>query len=86
VHHADGLSTLVYFRFRDALAEVEALDGSRVHRGAWLADASVAAARRSDRRWIVELTNGATVPVSAQYVAELRRRGWHRRSAPASKR
>lgn len=85
VHLADGASRLIYFRFRDALAEVAPLDGNQVHRGAWAADHAVAAARRVGRRWTVELSSGALLPVSAQYVAELRRRGWHRRNGAAPK-
>lgn len=79
VHLSGGARVLVHHRFRDALAEVEGLDGLRVHRGAWAADAAVVAAGRDGRRWLLELADGARLGVSAPYVAAARARGWLRR-------
>jgi LytTr DNA-binding domain len=75
----DGTSALVHHRFRDALDEVGALDGLRVHRGAWVADAAVSTASREGRRWLLALVDGRRVAVSARYVAAVRGRGWLRR-------
>lgn len=79
VHGADAASALVHHRFRDALDEVACLDGLRVHRGAWVAGAAVAGARRVGRRWRLVLADGRTIPVSARHVAAVRARGWLRR-------
>jgi hypothetical protein len=79
VHRKDGASALVHHRFGDALAEVAALDGLRVHRGAWAADAGVAAANREGRRWLLVLADGSRIAISARYVAAVRARGWLRR-------
>jgi len=81
VHLRDGTSALVHHRFRDALDEVAGLDGLRVHRGAWAADAGVANAAREGRRWLLMLTDGSRIKVSARYVAAVRARGWLRRKA-----
>ena len=79
VHLSDGTSALVHHRFRDALDEVAALDGLRVHRGAWAADAAVVGAGREGRRWLLELAGGRQIAVSAPYLAAARARGWLRR-------
>jgi hypothetical protein len=79
VHIKDGASALIHHRFGDALDEVAGLDGLRVHRGAWVADAAVTGAGREGRRWILELDDGRRIPVSARYVAAARSRGWLRR-------
>jgi hypothetical protein len=79
VHINGGARAFVHHRFRDALDEVAALDGLRVHRGAWVADAAVAAGGREGRRWMLELTDGRRIKVSAPYVAAARARGWLRR-------
>jgi LytTr DNA-binding domain len=81
VYLRDGASALVHHRFRDALEEVAGLDGLRVHRGAWVADAAVAAASREGRRWLLALADGRRIAVSARYVAAVRGRGWLRRRA-----
>jgi hypothetical protein len=79
VHMSDAASALVHHRFGDALEEVAVLDGLRVHRGAWAADAGVKAARREGRRWLLELADGTGIVISAPYVAAVRARGWLRR-------
>jgi hypothetical protein len=79
VHMQGGASALIHHRFSDALEEVAALDGLRVHRGAWAADAAVTGAGREGRRWLLELSDGRTIPVSSRHVAAVRARGWLRR-------
>jgi hypothetical protein len=81
VHMSGGASVLVHHRFGDALDEVAGLDGLRVHRGAWAADAAVVAAARDGRRWLLELADGQRLKVSAPYVAAARARGWLKRRA-----
>ncbi|WP_294334326.1 LytTR family DNA-binding domain-containing protein [uncultured Sphingomonas sp.] len=73
---AHGGGGLHHYRFGDALAELAALDGAQVHRGAWVAAQAVTGARREGRRWLLQLADGSAVPVSATYLPEVRRRGW----------
>jgi hypothetical protein len=75
IHPRDGTSGLIHHRFRDALDEVAGLDGLRVHRGAWVADAGVRSAGREGRAWLLELAGGGTIRVSPPYVAAVRGRG-----------
>lgn len=79
VHAHGGANALVHFRFGDALEEIAGVDGLRVHRGAWVADCAVKAASREGRRWLLELSDGHTIPVSSRHVAAVRERGWLRR-------
>jgi len=81
VHISDGASALVHHRFGDALEETAGLDGLRVHRGAWAADAGVKSASREGRSWLLGLADGSRIRVSAPYVAAVRARGWLRRRA-----
>ncbi|WP_426168485.1 LytTR family transcriptional regulator DNA-binding domain-containing protein [Sandarakinorhabdus sp. DWP1-3-1] len=73
---ADGRTSLVLYRFGDALRELAALDGEQVHRSTWVAAAAVTGAVRDGRRWRLVLADGTTTPVSASFVAAARARGW----------
>jgi hypothetical protein len=84
VRRRDGQSTLIHYRFGDALAELADLDGMQVHRGAWVAASAVEGAIREGRRWRLQLAGGASVAVSATYAAEARRRQWLRPPPRAS--
>jgi hypothetical protein len=78
VHRRDGRSELIHYRFGDALEEVAGVDGTQVHRGAWVAAAAIEGAAREGRKWRLMLAGGGSVPVSATYAAEVRARGWLR--------
>ena len=78
LHLAGGRSVLVLHRFGDALAEVAGFDGAQVHRGAWVSANGVVAAKRDGRRWLLLLTDGAEIPVSARFAGAARARGWLR--------
>ncbi|MCY4608267.1 MAG: LytTR family DNA-binding domain-containing protein [bacterium] len=69
-------SELVLLRFRDALREVEILDGMQVHRSHWVARSAVSRVVRRDGRILLELSNGAKVPVSRSFQPALRAKGW----------
>ena len=69
-------STLVLLRFRDALREVDGIDGMQVHRSHWVAGAAVARMVRRGGRIFLKLTNGAEVPVSRTFAPVLKDRGW----------
>ena len=77
-HLAGGAKPLVLARFADVLAELTGIDGEQVHRGAWIAAASVDGAMREGRAWRLVLADGTRLPVSASYVAAVRARGWLR--------
>lgn len=75
LHLGDGRSPLLLYRFGDAVAELAPLGGYQVHRGAWVARGGIAAAFREGRKWRLRLTNGAVLPVSDRYLAQLRAAG-----------
>ena len=66
-------SELVLYRLSDALDEVPAGDGARVHRSWWVADRALAAERHGEH---LVLVNGLEVPVSRSYRLASRERGW----------
>ena len=74
--HTDEGSDLLLLRFRDALREVEELDGAQVHRSHWVARAAVAGVERRNGRIALRLVNGSRVPVSRSFAPALRDRGW----------
>ena len=74
-HTALG-SGLILMRLRDAVAELEGMDGARVHRGWWVARAAVAGVVRRDRAIALRLANGLEVPVARNEAPALRAAGW----------
>lgn len=75
VYTAAG-DTLLLMRLRDAAAELEQVDGLRVHRSWWVARAALAETLRRDRAIVLRLVNGLEVPVSREAVPALRAAGW----------
>ena len=75
VHTAAGRELLL-LRFRDALREVESVNGLQVHRSHWVARKAVAGVERRGGRIALRLVNGSRVPVSRSFAPELRSRGW----------
>jgi len=78
VHQRGGTSALIHYRFGDALEEVAGIEGTQVHRGAWVAANAVEGAAREGRRWELMLAGGQRVPVSATWLPQARERGWLR--------
>ena len=74
--HTDRGMELVLLRFRDALREVEGVEGMQVHRSHWVARAAVDKVERRDGRIALRLVNGARIPVSRSFTPALRARGW----------
>ena len=74
--HTDAGSDLLLLRFRDALREVEGIDGAQVHRSHWVARAAVAGVERRNGRIALRLANGSRVPVSRSFAPALRDRRW----------
>ena len=70
-------SELLLLRFRDALREVEDVNGLQVHRSHWVArDAVAGVERRGGGRVVLRLVNGSKVPVSRSFAPVLKSRGW----------
>ena len=76
VHTAVGMELLL-MRFRDALREVENVNGLRVHRSHWVARAAVIGVeRRRGGSLALRLVNGSEVPVSRSFAPVLKDQGW----------
>lgn len=74
--HTSKGQDLILLRLADAVAELEGLEGARVHRSWWVARDAIADAKRYDGRATLTLKDGAEVPVSRTYAGILRERGW----------
>lgn len=69
-------SELMLMRLRDAVTDLEGVEGEQVHRSWWVARDAVASCRANGRRLQLTLTNGLEVPVSREAAPRLRRAGW----------
>ena len=74
VHSAQG-DFLLHYRFGRAVEELDDRFGLRVHRSWWVARSAVTGSRRQGKKWLLRLSNGMEVPVSATYLPEVRRAG-----------
>ena len=74
-HTALG-SELVLMRMRDAVAELEGIEGEQVHRSWWVARGAVADVKREGRNVRLVLDNGIEAPVSRANVTPLKDAGW----------
>jgi hypothetical protein len=74
--HTSKGQDLILMRLADAVAELEGIEGMQVHRSWWVARDAITDARRGDGRATLTLKDGAEVPVSRTYAAQLRERGW----------
>ena len=63
VHSLRG-KELIYYRFRDALAELRHLDGLHVHRSVWVQRSRITRVEESGRSTWVVLESGDRLPVS----------------------
>jgi hypothetical protein len=74
--HCSAGTDLLLLRLRDAIEEVEGVEGLQVHRSWWVARSAVRQIRREGSRLVLRLENGIDVPVSRSGVARLRAAGW----------
>jgi hypothetical protein len=74
--HTSKGSALILLRLADAAAELEGLEGARVHRSWWVAKSAVAGTARRGGQTVLKLPNGVEAPVSRTQAADLRREGW----------
>lgn len=69
-------SELVLMRMRDAVAELDGIEGEQVHRSWWVARGAVADVKREGRNVRLVLDNGIEAPVSRANLSVLKHRGW----------
>lgn len=74
-HTALG-SDLVLLRMRDAVAELNGLDGAQIHRSWWVARGAVTDVKREGRNVRLVLEGGLEAPVSRANVSVLKEAGW----------
>ncbi len=67
VHLFDGREEFILSRFADALEEVAAQDGLRIHRSFWISCRAIERVEREGSSTIVHLSNGMSCPVSVKY-------------------
>lgn len=69
-------SELILLRLRDAIAELDGIDGQQVHRSWWVARHAVEDVRRDGRNLRLILPGGLQAPVARANVASLKELGW----------
>ncbi|MGP1281601.1 MAG: LytTR family transcriptional regulator DNA-binding domain-containing protein [Parasphingopyxis sp.] len=74
--HTLAGSEMLLMRLRDAIAELDGVDGLQVHRSWWVARDQVRAIRREGRGIKLELANGLLAPVARNRQEALRSAGW----------
>lgn len=62
-------------RLRDAIDEMDSVEGLRTHRSHWVAREAIVDVRREEGRVFLVLENGREVPVSRKYRADLEEAG-----------
>ncbi|MEJ6011723.1 LytTR family DNA-binding domain-containing protein [Novosphingobium aquae] len=75
VHTALG-SDLILLRMRDAVAELDGIDGVQVHRSWWVARGAVHGVERDGRNVRLALARGLSAPVARNMVPVLKTAGW----------
>lgn len=71
----DRGNKLVLMRLADAISETEPVSGLQVHRSHWIALDAVARTRREKERYVVEMKNGAVLPISRSCLPAAREAG-----------
>jgi hypothetical protein len=75
VHTPEG-SVLVLIPLKQAIAELEGIEGVQVHRSWWVARRAVVGVVADSRNLRLKLVNGVEAPVARANVAKLRAAGW----------
>lgn len=70
--YCEGREVLILIRLRDAIAELQGVDGAQVHRSWWVAREAVVARKRIGRAVQLVLCNGVFVPVSREGLAAVK--------------
>lgn len=71
---SQGVSSLL-LRLSDAMVETAGEEGGQVHRSHWVAWGAVTSAERQRGKMVLILSDGARIPVSKTYRAEVEARG-----------
>ncbi|HVF36923.1 MAG TPA: LytTR family DNA-binding domain-containing protein [Sphingomicrobium sp.] len=74
--HAASESRLILLRMRDAEAELNEVEGLRVHRSWWVARRAVEEVVRDGRSYRLRLQGGLEAPVARERIAALKEAGW----------
>ncbi len=74
--HTDRGKDMVLLRFRDAIRELDGVDGRQVHRSHWVARRAVTGTVRKGGRLFLKLSNDSIVPVSRTFMPDLKGEGW----------
>jgi hypothetical protein len=69
-------SALILMRMRDAVAELDGMEGLQVHRSWWVASEAVESVEKEEDRLRLRLVNGMTVPVARSQVGAVRAQRW----------
>lgn len=69
-------STMILMRLKDAITELDGMEGMQIHRSWWVARENVRAVRRDGRNISLELANGLLAPVARNRQEALKREGW----------
>jgi hypothetical protein len=75
IHTVAG-SDIILYRMRDAVDELQGIDGALVHRSYWVSRTAVREVARDNGRTVLILSNGLRVPVSRTHRRHLRDAGW----------
>lgn len=74
--YGEARDTLILIRLRDAIAELEAVEGMQVHRSWWVARSAIAGTERDGRNLRLILKSDIKVPVAREAVKALTDEGW----------
>ncbi|MEQ9662661.1 MAG: LytTR family DNA-binding domain-containing protein [Parasphingopyxis sp.] len=69
-------AAMILMRLKDAMAELDGVEGMQVHRSWWVAREHVRGVDRDGRKMGLELANGMIAPVSRNRQADLKTAGW----------
>jgi hypothetical protein len=74
--HTDRAAPLLLMRMRDAVAELDGLEGDQVHRSWWVARDAVRSHATDGRSVRLHLEGGLVAPVARANIPRLRAAGW----------
>ena len=75
IHTTRG-DSLILFRLKDAIAELDGANGMQVHRSYWVSRGAVERFEKEGRKLALILGNGMRVPVSDSFTSAVREAGW----------
>jgi hypothetical protein len=64
---------LVLYNLRDAIDDLQGLDGIQIHRSFWVVKRYVGVIRRSKNGWLCELKSGRTLPISRRRTSDVKK-------------